>query len=207
MIAEFIRRLAYYFRRRRFDEELDEEMRHHLALKQQDSETASGARRQFGNVTLLKERSRSMWTLKFVEQIMQDLRYAVRAVRRNKAFTILAALSLALGIGANTAIFGLIDHVMLRFLPVQNPEELLAIRRNVSYPNFEEVRKRNRVLSSMFGVHAMPDMEVKNRGRAAGELVSGNYFQTLGVSAAIGRTLLTEDDLTPESSPIAADTP
>jgi len=94
-IAEILRRLAFYLRRRRFESELDEEMQHHLAL--------SGPQ-QFGNMAKLKEESRSMWTWTIVEQFAQDLRYSFRAMLRNKAFTVLAALSLALGIGANAAI-------------------------------------------------------------------------------------------------------
>ena len=92
----FFRRLRYYFRRREFDAELEEEMQHHAALS---------GRPKFGNVTLLKEDSRAMWTWTFWEQLAQDLRYAVRTILNNKAFTALAALSLALGIGANTAIY------------------------------------------------------------------------------------------------------
>jgi hypothetical protein len=128
--------------------------------------------------------------LTWLERLWQDLRYAMRQLAANPGFAAIAVLSLALGIGANTAIFGLIDHVMLRLLPVRNPGELLVVRRTVSYPSFEELRRRNTVFSSMFGVHVMTELEVKNLGQATGELVSGNYFQTLGVRAALGRTLL-----------------
>src|SRR6185295_2412038 len=142
----------------------------------------------------MKEVSREMWGWMWLERLWQDLRYAMRQLAANPGFATIAVLSLALGIGANTAIFGLIDHVMLRLLPVRNPGELLVIRRTVSYPSFEEMRRRNTVFSSIFGVHVMTELEVKNLGHATGELVSGNYFQTLGVRAALGRTLLPEDD-------------
>jgi len=144
-----------------------------------------------------------MWGWMWLERLWQDLRYAMRQLAANPGFATIAVLSLALGIGANTAIFGLIDHVMLRLLPVRNPGELLVIRRTVSYPSFEEMRRRNTVFSSIFGVHVMTELEVKNLGHATGELVSGNYFQTLGVRAALGRTLLPEDDAAQESSPVA----
>jgi macrolide transport system ATP-binding/permease protein len=101
----FFRRLRFYFRRRQFEAELDEEMRHHAAL-------AGGP--QFGNLTLLKEESRAMWTWTFLEQLRQDLRYAVRGMVNNRVFTALAALSLALGIGANTAIYSFMDSILLR---------------------------------------------------------------------------------------------
>ena len=127
MIGEFLRRLQYYFRRRQFEAELDEEMRHHLALKERDSATATAAEKQFGNITLLKEDSRAMWGWPFWEQLLQDLRYAVRTMMANRAFTTLAALSLALGIGANTAIYSFMDSILLRSLPVSDPESLVVL--------------------------------------------------------------------------------
>lgn len=178
-------------------------MRFHLEMKAQQSGDPHAARKQFGNVAILKEASREMWGWTSLERLGQDVRYAVRQLAANRGFAAIAVLSLALGIGANTAIFGLIDHVMLRLLPVRNPGELLVMRRTVSYPNFEEMRRRNAVFSSMFAVHVMTELEVKNLGSATGELVSGNYFQTLGVRAAIGRTLVPEDGRAPESSPVA----
>jgi macrolide transport system ATP-binding/permease protein len=92
MIDEFLRKLRYYLRRRQFEADLDEEMRHHLALKESDSAGAGTAQKQFGNVTLLKEDSRAMWTWTFCEQLIQDLRYAVRTMIANRAFTALAVL-------------------------------------------------------------------------------------------------------------------
>src|SRR5690348_9024667 len=114
----FFRRLLYYFRRRQFDAELEEEMQHHAALS---------GRPKFGNVTLLKEDSRAMWTWTFWEQLGQDLRYALRTMANNKSFTALAALSLALGIGANTAIYSFMDSILLRSLPVKDPESLVIL--------------------------------------------------------------------------------
>ena len=117
-MGEFFKRLLYYFRRRQFEADLAEEMEHHAALS---------GRPQFGNVTLLKEDSRAMWTWTFCEQVGQDLRYALRTMANNKAFTALAALSLALGIGANTAIYSFMDSILLRSLPVQHPESLVML--------------------------------------------------------------------------------
>jgi macrolide transport system ATP-binding/permease protein len=117
-VDSFLRRVRYYFRRHQFDAELEEEMEQHAALS---------GRPKFGNLTLLKEDSRAMWTWTFWEQLGQDLRYALRTMANNKAFTALAALSLALGIGANTAIYSFMDSILLRSLPVQNPESLVML--------------------------------------------------------------------------------
>src|SRR5690242_8473278 len=108
------RRLQWFFRRAAFERELDEEIAHHLAMKADEQGSTDSARRQFGNVTLWKERSRRMWTGQFFEELAQDLRYSLRAMRANKLFTLLAMISLALGIGANTAIYSFMDAIMLR---------------------------------------------------------------------------------------------
>jgi predicted permease len=202
-MREFWRRLRFLRDREGFESDLDEEMRFHLSMKAEKSGDHSAAQRQFGNTGILKEASRDMWGWASWERLWQDVRYALRQLAAHPGFASIAVLSLGLGIGANTAIFGLIDHVMLRLMPVRDPGELLVIRRTVSYPRFEEIRRRNSVFSSMFGVHGITDMEVKDMGTATGELVSGNYFDTLGVRSVVGRTLLPEDDGAPESSPVA----
>ena len=110
--------------------------------------------------------------------MFQDLRYALRQLIRNPGFSLVATLSLALGIGANTAIFGLIDQVMLRFLPVREPAELTVIRGQFSYPRYADVRDRNQVFSSLFCVHRLAGLTVVSAGQpqtvVTGELVSGN---------------------------------
>jgi predicted permease len=199
MLGELWRKLVYLSNRRRFESDLDEELRFHLDQMPD--------RRKFGNTTLLKEASREMWGWSSLERLAKDVRYAVRQLAANPGFTAVAILSLALGIGANTAIFSLMDRVMLRLLPVSHPEELLVVDESESYPNFGQLRDRNQVLSATVGTHTVPDMEVTidggEAGRAAGEFVSGNYFATLGVGAAIGRTILPEDDRAAESGPVA----
>ena len=97
--------------------------------------------------------------------MLHDLRYALRQLMRNPVFTLIAALSLALGIGANTAIFGLIDHVMLKLLPVKNPSELAVIRGQFSYPRYEDMRDRNQVFSSIVATHWLSDMTVSLPGQ------------------------------------------
>jgi predicted permease len=118
-----------------------------------------------------------------------------------------AICTLALGIGANTAIFGLIDAVMMRTLPVRDPSELMIVRRLVSYPAYERLRDRNEVFEGVVGIHTMRSLELSADGQPVGHaeasLVTGNYFEVLGVGAALGRTLTPDDDRAPEASPAA----
>src|SRR5260370_39167095 len=122
-----LRRLRVLFNRGRFESELEEEMRYHLDRKAAEKGSAADARRQFGNITLLKEESRDMWTWTFCEQLAQDIRYAFRSMAASKLFTAMAVLSLALGIGANTAIYSFMDAVMIRALPVKHPAQLVIL--------------------------------------------------------------------------------
>jgi macrolide transport system ATP-binding/permease protein len=212
---EFFRRLAHYYHRRQFEEDLDEEMRHHAQLS---------GRKQFGNITRWKEESRAMWGWTFFEQLIQDLRYAVRTMRNNRAFTALAALSLALGIGANTAIFSFMDAILLRSLPVKDPESLAMLKWRAkrpawsgmaihhssyndpgegltagifSYPAFDLFHRNDSVFSSVFAYQGTPGRTVTIHGAASiadGEWVSGDYFRGLGVPPAAGRLISPDDD-------------
>src|SRR5258708_24392228 len=187
-------------------------MRFHLDMKAQ----AAGhyaARRQFGNPTLLKEVSREMWGWRSLEVLLQDIRYALRMLRRSPGFTTVAVLSLALGIGANTAIFSLLDAVLLKMLPIQKPEELevIGLRGHqgaatfFSYPAFRYLRDHNEVFSSMFARTTVP-VKVVTTGsseRATAELVSGNFFSTMGTRPALGRLFTCEDARTPPAHPVA----
>jgi predicted permease len=207
MFGELSRKLVYLLNRRRFERDLDEELRFHIESLEGSHGDPHAARRKFGNTAILKEASREMWGWSSLERLFKDIRYAVRQLAANPGFAVVAILSLALGIGANTAIFTLIDQVMLRVLPVSHPEELITIRGIQSYPQFEQLRDRNQVLSATIGSHFMGNMEVRIAGGApglaAGEMISGNYFPALGVSATLGRTILPEDDRSAESGPVA----
>ena len=149
--------------------------------------------------------------------LWQDLRYACRTLRKSPLFTTVAVLSLALGIGANTAIFTLINQLILRLLPVQHPEELVLLTSRgshygsntgsnaISYPMYQDFRDKNQVFSSMFCRYGMT-MSLSTEGHTelvSGELVSGNYFPVLGVGAAIGRVFTASDDLYQDSHPLA----
>src|SRR5436309_4087438 len=95
----------------------------------------------------------------FSPSTMNDLKFAFRQLLKNPGFTAVAVLTLALGIGANTAIFSLIDHVMLRLLPVRDPQELLVVPGHFSYPRYERLRDHNGIFSEMFGAHVLPTLE------------------------------------------------
>src|SRR5580698_8480731 len=129
------KRLASLFSRRRQDRELSEEVEVHLEMRAAelrlqglDPDAArAGARREFGGIEQMKEDYRDRRGLPWIEMLAKDAAYGLRGLRRNPAFTLAAVLSLALGIGANTAIFSFIDTLMLRMLPVEKPEQLVSL--------------------------------------------------------------------------------
>ncbi len=147
----------------------------------------------------------------------QDLRYALRTLRKSPLFSSIAVLSLAFGIGANTAIFTLIHQLILRRLPVKDPEQLVMLagrgrhyggnngQAKLSYPMYQDLRDKNQVFSGMFCTH-MNTVSTSFEGRTeliTGEFVSGNFFRVLGVGAAIGRVFTGSDDLYRSSHPLA----
>ncbi len=153
--------------------------------------------------------------MRVIDDLLADIRYAVRGLRRSPAFMLAAVVSLALGIGANTAIFSLLDAVLLRSLPVRHPEQLVvfAIRTpardpmySLSFNLLETFRAETRTLSAV-AAHARARFDVQSGAgpgsTVTGELVSGNYFTLLGVPAAIGRTILPEDDGAPGTGAVA----
>ena len=173
-----------------------------------EGEARLRARREFGNATRIAEESRAALGWSWIEHATQDLRYALRMLRRSPAFTTVAILSLALGIGANTAIFGLLDTLVLRMLPVRNPEQLWAVSLADSkgkteawhsYPLYALWRDHTRsmgALTAAGGLTWRDKSPGSNNAIHDGQLVSGNYFETLGVAALIGRTITPEDDST-----------
>ncbi len=145
--------------------------------------------------------------------MFQDLRYGVRMLLKKKSFTLIAVLSLALGTGANTAIFSLINTVLLRPLPIQNPQQLVALNNiaenhafpSFSYPNYKDFRDRNAVFSGLIGYRFTP-LSLSHDGineRVWGYEVTGNYFEVLGVEAALGRAISPDDDRTAGGHPVA----
>src|SRR5882672_3688085 len=151
-----------------------------------------------------------------IADLWQDLRYGARTLLKRKGFTFVAALSLALGIGANTAIFSLLDALLLKPLPVKQPDQLVVVniatpsqpgRRysSFSYPVFRELREKNSVFSGMFARSGLQmSMSAGDQTeRVQGEVVSGNFFSVLGVNPLHGRLLTESDDQTPGAHPVA----
>jgi predicted permease len=148
--------------------------------------------------------------------IARDLRYTARVLAKNPVFTVVAVLTLALGIGANTAIFTLLDQILLRLLPVKNPQQLVLLSmggryygsvwgsNTISYPMYRDFQDHNEVFSGMFCRYPTP-VSLTFGGQAErvdGELVSGTYFSVLGVNAALGRTFTPDDDGVPNGHPV-----
>src|SRR5260370_34820623 len=132
---EVLRRVRMLFKGTQFQSDLDEEMRLHVELREQQKLDAglprdaarSGGRRSFGNITSIRQTSYTEWGWSWLETFLQDLRYGARSMFRSPVLTIVALLSLALGIGANTAIFSFLDTIMLRSLPVREPARLVFL--------------------------------------------------------------------------------
>ena len=190
-------RVKHLVRPGRFDEDLAEEMRLHLELRTAENPQA---RANFGNLTRLREDSRNAWRFPTFDSIVQDVRYGVRTLAASPAFTLTAILSLTLAIGANTAIFSLLNAIMLRTLPVRDPTRLVTIQHGKSpsftNPLWEQIRDHPQPFDGLlaYGSEQFDLTSGGERQYAQGLMVSGNFFQTLGVPALRGRLLTTEDD-------------
>jgi putative ABC transport system permease protein len=203
----FRHRLRPLLRRREFDHEMDDEFRHHLELHAQEfaeaDSPAARARARFGSQAYYMEETRRMTSLRWLDALLADIRQALRALRANRGFAIVAVLSLGLGIGANTAIFSLINSVMLKSLPVRHPETLLKVTmgkddgENFTNPIWEELYRHPELYASAFAYNQSRfDLAQGGEVRSVdAEWVSGDYFVALGVPAIAGRTLVREDDV------------
>ncbi len=221
--------LKRFLHRNRWDDERARELAAHLQIEI-DDQVARGltpdaarlaAHRKLGNVTLVREEIYQMNTIGFLDSAWRDLRYGARLLRLNPAFALVAILSLALGVGANTAIFQLLDAVRIRTLPVARADELVEIRiadpiggrtgqfsgrsPSLTNPLWELVRDRQQVFTEAFAWHALAfDLTTGGEARnARGLWVSGDFFGGLGVPALIGRTLTAADDRRGCASPPA----
>ncbi|HEY7475294.1 MAG TPA: ABC transporter permease [Vicinamibacterales bacterium] len=221
MLTDLLYRLRALFRRRQADADLDAELAFHLdqAARRhaQTGLTPEDARRRaridLGGLDQVKDDTRDSWGVRLVESLAQDLTYAFRILRKSPGFTVAVVLSLALGIGANTAIFTLMDAVIWRLLPVTDPEALVVLQeregRSTStgflYAPFRTLQQ-SASLIDIAGYTTAPINVIIDgppEPSARGQLVTGDFFGILGVSAEIGRTIGRLDDRVPNAHPVA----
>jgi predicted permease len=223
-MGEMWRRVKMLVRRGEFDAALEEEIRAHREWKEREyreagvseQEARQRASREFGNATAWREKSHERWGWRWLEDLGKDLRFGARMLRKNPGFTVVAVLTLALGIGVNTAIFTLVHAVMLKALPVAHPEQLYTVGDNrdccvedglqdnftlFSQALYREFRDHTGEFEKLaafqagemnFGVRRASGEKAAKP--YVGELVSGNYFEMLGVRPYLGRAIDTEDD-------------
>jgi predicted permease len=198
--------------RKQWHQELDEELDSHLKMASQQhldrgvsaDEAGHAARREFGNVTLVQHVTREQWGWLWPEELLQDLRYGARSLRKNPGFTIIAILTLALGIGANTSLFSVVNGVLLNPLPYPHPEQLITLHESkpnfkngsVSFPNFLDWQKDNHTFSAMavtrrytFSLTGLGEPE-----QVRARFVSSDFFSVVGVNPVLGRTFAPGED-------------
>ena len=224
MISRLRALLNNVFRRKQLDRDLDEELQAYVELVSAEKvqtgvdpeEAHRYARRQTGGIDQVVQSVRDVRAGVWLDKLVQDVQYGVRTLAKNPTFSMVAVGTLALGIGANTAMFSLLDQVVLRLLPVSHPERLVILRETgnhygnsygantISWPMFEDLRDNNQVFSGMF-CRFPTTVTIGYGDRAAqvpAELVSGSYFPILGVGTALGRPIAPDDDAVPDSRPV-----
>jgi predicted permease len=192
--------------------ELEEELASHLQMSQQDrqdrgesqQQAAQSARRELGNVALIEQVTRDQWSGRWLDEFLQDFRFAVRTLRKSPGFTIVAILTLALGIGANTSLFSVVNAVLLNPVPYPHPEQLVTIHESkpnfrtgsISYPNFRDWQHDNHSFSSM-GISRGTGFTITGQGEAEelnAQFISSDFFSLLGVQPVLGRFFAPGED-------------
>jgi hypothetical protein len=210
----WLKKLAAVVRSGKSERDLADELQYHIELKTQENieagmtpdEAHYAALRAFGGVEQKKEQCRHADRLRWLEDLIQDLHYGLRQLRRNPGFTAVAIITLALGIGANTAIFTAVNGVLLRPLALPHPERVLFIQHTMtncpqctgplSYPNFADFKHQNTVFEDL-AMYSGASFNLGGKGssqQVPGAIVSANYFTTMGVKPAIGRAFLPGED-------------
>jgi predicted permease len=201
-----------FWHRQKRESELEEELQSHLQMAAQDRtdrgetpEQARGAaRRELGNVGLIKEVTREMWGWASVERLIQDLRYGLRMLAKSPGFTVMAILTLTLGIGANTALFSVVNGVLFNPLPYPHPEQLVWLAESkpnfssgsISWPNFKDWQKENRTFSGM-GLYRGNNFNLTGHGEAEqlqARFLTYDFLNAVGVKPLIGRTFAPGED-------------
>ena len=204
-LREVARRLRMLVHRGQFDSELEEEMQLHLDLRQQEllesGMTADSARvaawRRFGNVTALREKSLMAWGWEWFENLVQDVRYGLRTLRKSPGFSSVAVLTLALGIGANTAIFSVINGVLLSPPPFKESKQLVVMKEHDSLPNVMEIQRQVRAFShgGAITVDRMDYIGATEPVQVRVGLINAGFLETLGVQPILGRIISPGEDV------------
>ena len=217
-----VSRVGAMFRARRRDLELSEELRSHIQMQTEANERRGmpaeearyAALRKFGGVTQVAESYREQLGLPLVETFFQDIQFAFRMFRKAPSFTAIAVLSLGLGIGVNTATFGLVNTVLLRPLPVRDPDQLVtfSFRQHdgtsapvFSYPDYKDIRRQAAAVFSDILAYrvGLDGLSINGQAdRIMVHYVTGNYFSQLGVQPALGRLILPSEGESPEADPV-----
>lgn len=204
-MGEFFRRLRYLLHRRQYDRELQMDMEFHREM------AVRAGRRNFGNTLRLREQSREAWGWMWLDRLWQDLRYAVRTLAGSPGFTITAILVLGLGIGVNVMAFSLFNQMVLKWLPVRNPDRLVRLQRRspensaseMPYPFLTFYREHAKTLSAVMGMIGAPPMELQGDAQGIKNIfVTSNYFTELGTSAAYGRLFDPARENAPDAVPV-----
>jgi hypothetical protein len=221
-------KLGAIFRSKEIASDLDAEIRSHIAMEVEENleggmepeEARHAAQRAFGNVELVKEDSRGAWLYRWAADLRSDIRFGVRMLLKNRAFSAIAVLSLALGFGLNTTIFTVVNAILLNPLPVRDAARLVQLdtvdvktkvtqtnfaKMGLSFPNFQDYRRQNEVFTDLVAWLALP---VTWSGGAEPKqvqayLVSANYFDVLGLVPATGRYFLPDEDTKTNSNTVA----
>ncbi len=221
-------KLGAIFRSKEIASDLDDEIRTHIAMEVDENleggmepeEARHAARRAFGNVELVKEDSRGTWLYRWADDFQKDIRFGVRMLLKNRGFSAIAVISLALGFGLNTTIFTVVNAILLNPLPVRDAARLVQLdtvdaktkvtqanfaKMGLSFPNFQDYRRQNEVFTDLVAWLALP---VTWSGGAEPKqvqayLVSANYFDVLGLHPAAGRFFLPDEDTKPNSNTVA----
>src|SRR5215475_603292 len=220
-LKNFLHRVRGLWRSETIHLEITDELQFHIDMRMEENirrgmspdEARREAERRFGNLTRVKEQGYDVRGGRWLETVWQDLCYGVRMLLKNPGFTLIAVLLLALGIGANTALFSVVNAILLKRLPVKEPEQLVLLSHtnagkysdSFSYSNYEQIRDRDQTLSGVLAYYPLRltvSVDGQQEPAINGQLVSGSYYQVLGVNAALGRTLAPEDDRAPGAHPV-----
>lgn len=218
MLSDLILRLRALFKRSQIESELDEELRLHIDRQVETYVTAGMARHdaerraqlEFGGLDQLKEEYRDALGVRLLDDLWRDVCYAVRTLRRSPGFAATAIISIALGVGANTVVFSVVNALVLKPLPISDPDRVVFVQRvgpfvSHSFPAYRDMRDRNVTFEGLAG-YRITMMEVEANDSAThewGYLATGNYFDLLGVTPAVGRFFHQGEDVVPGASAYA----